>query len=92
MEHENFIPRIIEGNEYENKDVLLLSNGSYSTMISSLGTGYSKKEMPVHPKQRPPLSEPTAYHRNQRAPSQYHASCRCKGRSDGKPLFPGQRH
>ena len=44
MEHENFIPRIIEGNEYENKDVLLLSNGSYSTMISSLGTGYSKKE------------------------------------------------
>ena len=45
MEHENFIPRIIEGNEYENKDVLLLSNGSYSTMISSLGTGYSKKRI-----------------------------------------------
>ena len=44
MEYENFIPRIIEDDEGESKDVLILSNGSYSTMISSLGTGYSKKE------------------------------------------------
>ena len=43
IEREDFIPRIIRGNKLKNPEVLLLSNGSYSTMISDSGSGYSKK-------------------------------------------------
>lgn len=43
MEREEFIPRIFKGSKRENPEVLLLSNGSYSTMISDSGSGYSKK-------------------------------------------------
>lgn len=43
MEREEFIPRIFKGSKRENQEVLLLSNGSYSTMISDSGSGYSKK-------------------------------------------------
>lgn len=43
MERENFIPRIFTGSKRENPEVLLLSNGTYSTMISDSGSGYSKK-------------------------------------------------
>ena len=43
MERESFIPRIFTGSKRENPEVLLLSNGSYSTMISDSGSGYSKK-------------------------------------------------
>ncbi len=44
MERENFIPRVFTGSKRENPEVLLLSNGSYSTMISDNGSGYSKKD------------------------------------------------
>ena len=43
MEREEFIPRIFKGCKRENPEVLLLSNGSYSTMISDSGSGYSKR-------------------------------------------------
>ena len=43
MEREEFIPRVFKGSKKENPEVLLLSNGSYSTMISNNGSGYSKK-------------------------------------------------
>ena len=44
MEREEFIPRVFKGSRRENPEVLLLSNGSYSTMISDSGSGYSKKD------------------------------------------------
>ncbi|MGL5378366.1 GH36-type glycosyl hydrolase domain-containing protein [Clostridium sp.] len=44
VEREKFIPRIIDGWKRENPEVLLLSNGSYSTMITQTGSGYSKKD------------------------------------------------
>ena len=44
MEREEFIPRVFKGSKRENPEVLLLSNGSYSTMISDSGSGYSKKD------------------------------------------------
>lgn len=43
VEREEFIPRVFKGSKKENPEVLLLSNGSYSTMISDSGSGYSKK-------------------------------------------------
>ncbi|MDV4150698.1 glucoamylase family protein [Clostridium sp. AL.422] len=44
IEREEFIPRIFKGSKRENPEVLLLSNGSYSTMISNNGSGYSRKD------------------------------------------------
>jgi len=44
IEREEFIPRVFKGSKRENPEVLLLSNGSYSTMISDNGSGYSKKD------------------------------------------------
>ncbi|WP_341480421.1 GH36-type glycosyl hydrolase domain-containing protein [Clostridium cibarium] len=44
LEKEDFIPRIYEGAKRENPEVLLLSNGSYSTMVTLSGSGYSKKD------------------------------------------------
>ncbi|MGL4772349.1 MAG: GH36-type glycosyl hydrolase domain-containing protein, partial [Clostridium sp.] len=44
LEYEPLVPRIYDGAIRENEDVLLLSNGSYSTMINLTGGGYSKKE------------------------------------------------
>ncbi|MGL4109679.1 GH36-type glycosyl hydrolase domain-containing protein [Clostridium sp. LP20] len=41
---ENFVPRVYEGAKRENPEVLLLSNGSYSTMLTLSGSGYGKKE------------------------------------------------
>lgn len=41
---EDFVPRIIKGAKRENPEVLILSNGSYSTMITQTGSGYSKKD------------------------------------------------
>lgn len=43
LEQEDFIPRVFDGEVTENPEVLLLSNGDYSTMITNLGSGYSKK-------------------------------------------------
>lgn len=43
IESENFIPRIFDSAKLENPEVLILSNGSYSTMITQAGSGYSKK-------------------------------------------------
>ncbi|WP_291706601.1 glucoamylase family protein [Clostridium sp.] len=43
VEREEFIPRVFKGSKRENPEVLLLSNGVYSTMISDSGSGYSKK-------------------------------------------------
>ncbi|GAB6168348.1 glucoamylase family protein [Clostridium carnis] len=43
IERENFVPRVFKGGKRENPEVLLLSNGSYSTMITGTGSGYSKK-------------------------------------------------
>ena len=43
VEREDFLPRVFKGSKRENPEVLLLSNGSYSTMISDSGSGYSKK-------------------------------------------------
>lgn len=44
LEKEDFIPRIFKGNKGEDQEVLLLSNGTYSTMIAHDGSGYSKKD------------------------------------------------
>jgi cellobiose phosphorylase len=44
LEKEDFIPRIYEGAKRENPEVLLLSNGSYSTMVTLSGSGYGKKD------------------------------------------------
>ena len=44
IEKEYFIPRIFEGVKSDDPEVLLLSNGSYSTMITRSGSGYSKKD------------------------------------------------
>ena len=44
LERENFVPRIYEGIKRENPEVLLLSNGSYSTMVTLSGSGYGKKD------------------------------------------------
>lgn len=44
IEIEEIIPRIFEGAIRENQEVLLLSNGSLSTMINLSGGGYTKKE------------------------------------------------
>ena len=44
IEKEEFLPRIFDNVKIENPEVLLLSNGSYSTMISNSGSGYSKKD------------------------------------------------
>lgn len=44
LEKEDFIPRIFKGSKRENPEVLLLSNGSYSTMVTDSGSGYSKKD------------------------------------------------
>lgn len=43
LEQEDFIPRVFDQEVTENPEVLLLSNGEYSTMITNLGAGYSKK-------------------------------------------------
>ena len=44
LEKEEFIPRIYTDIPTENPEVLLLSNGTYSTMIANNGSGYSKKD------------------------------------------------
>lgn len=44
LEKEDFIPRIFKEYKTENPEVALLSNGSYSTMISNTGSGYSRKD------------------------------------------------
>nr|WP_106058387.1 glucoamylase family protein [Clostridium vincentii] len=44
MEKEDFVPRFFEGAKMENPQVLLLSNGSYSTMLTLTGSGYGKKD------------------------------------------------
>lgn len=44
IQKENFVPRIIKGAKKENPEVLILSNGSYSTMVTQTGSGYSKKD------------------------------------------------
>lgn len=44
LEKEDFIPRVYEGAIRENPEVLLLSNGSYSTMLTLSGSGYGKKD------------------------------------------------
>ena len=44
LQRENFVPRIYEGIKRENPEVLLLSNGSYSTMLTLSGSGYGKKD------------------------------------------------
>ena len=44
LEKEDFIPRIFKGSKRENPEVLLLSNGSYYTMVTDSGSGYSKKD------------------------------------------------
>jgi cyclic beta-1,2-glucan synthetase len=44
IEKEDFIPRIFKGTKRENSEVLLLSNGTYSTMIADSGSGYSRKD------------------------------------------------
>lgn len=44
IEKESFVPRIFEGIKSNNPEILLLSNGSYSTMITQSGSGYSKKD------------------------------------------------
>ena len=44
MEREEFAPRFFEGAKRENPQVLLLSNGSYSTMLTLTGSGYGKKD------------------------------------------------
>ena len=43
IEGERLIPRIFEGIKYENPEILLLSNGEYSSMITLTGSGYSKR-------------------------------------------------
>lgn len=43
LEKEIFVPRIFN-NKKEKQEILLLSNGSYSTMINNNGSGYSKKD------------------------------------------------
>ena len=43
FEGEVLIPRIFEGIKFENPEILLLSNGEYSSMITLTGSGYSKK-------------------------------------------------
>ena len=44
LERENFIPRMFDNVKRENPEVLLLSNGRYSTMVTLAGSGYSKKD------------------------------------------------
>lgn len=44
LEKEEFVPRIFGDKQTENPEVLLLSNGVYSTMIANNGSGYSKKD------------------------------------------------
>ena len=44
LEKERVIPRIYEGVKRKNPEVLLLSNGSYSLMMTLSGSGYVKKE------------------------------------------------
>ncbi|MDS0526686.1 glycosyl transferase [Clostridium sp. SHJSY1] len=44
LDKEDFIPRVYEGATRENPEVLLLSNGSYSTMLTLSGSGYGKKD------------------------------------------------
>lgn len=44
IEKQYFIPRIFEGIKSNDPEVLLLSNGSYSTMVTQYGSGYSKKD------------------------------------------------
>ena len=44
MEREEFAPRFFEGAKRENPHVLLLSNGSYSSMLTLTGSGYGKKD------------------------------------------------
>ncbi|MGL5084291.1 MAG: GH36-type glycosyl hydrolase domain-containing protein, partial [Clostridium sp.] len=44
IEKQYFVPRTFEGAKLNNPEVLLLSNGSYSTMITQTGSGYSKKD------------------------------------------------
>lgn len=41
---ESFVPRIYRGVKRKNPEVLLLSNGSYSIMMTLSGSGYAKKE------------------------------------------------
>lgn len=43
FEGENLIPRKFKGANQDNPEVLLLSNGEYSSMITVAGSGYSKK-------------------------------------------------
>ncbi|AQS12000.1 N,N'-diacetylchitobiose phosphorylase [Clostridium saccharobutylicum] len=43
FEGESLIPRIFKGSNQNNPEVLLLSNGEYSSMITVTGSGYSKK-------------------------------------------------
>ena len=44
IEKQYFVPRIFEEIKSNDPEVLLLSNGSYSTMITQSGSGYSKKD------------------------------------------------
>ncbi|SDP07582.1 GH36-type glycosyl hydrolase domain-containing protein [Clostridium gasigenes] len=44
IEKQYFVPRIFEGTKSDDPEILLLSNGSYSTMITQNGSGYSKKD------------------------------------------------
>ncbi|MGL5354873.1 MAG: GH36-type glycosyl hydrolase domain-containing protein, partial [Clostridium sp.] len=44
IEKQYFVPRTFEGAKQKDTEVLLLSNGSYSTMITQTGSGYSKKD------------------------------------------------
>ena len=44
IEKQYFVPRLFEGIKSDDQEILLLSNGSYSTMITQNGSGYSKKD------------------------------------------------
>ena len=43
FEGEVLIPRTFDNVDYENQEIVLLSNGTYSSMINLVGSGYSKK-------------------------------------------------
>ena len=44
IESEELVPRTFNSINYKNPQVLLMSNGKYSSMVTFTGSGYSKKE------------------------------------------------
>ena len=44
IERKYFVPRLFENVKIKDQEVLLLSNGSYSLMVTQTGSGYSKKD------------------------------------------------